>query len=650
MANPTQLQVLIDIQAKLDQLDQSVQQMLQLKSAVQQVNTAAGGGFGELFKLGETIDLTHRLNDLITEAPRTFAEWVQEGVKFNAEIEKSQVGIAAMLRQFDPQQFATFHDAMKASGPTLDLLREKALQLGVSFPGLAEQYQSTIGAMFAAGVRDIQKQIDLTVLLRQATQALPFGQNVIQRDLVDILQGAPRAAMTDVGRSLGIDEQALNQAREAGTLVEYLTQKLSGFREATAAASDTFSASEQRMETELQILKGDFAADLFAEFKAGLKDINALLSDEGLAESVRGAGAETAAVFASLVESAVGWKNALKEDIATLDDVFSTIHLGSADLEKDRDALVNLFSGVGIDLNFFKDQYDTGAAEKYLSTEEKRLQKLQQEIAAADTLHKQDVARADLNNEINRIEEKQVDSTGTMRLATADMLDKAQQLSTQFAAIAGHAKDIPGALQQSAAQLDAMLKASNALLKAEEENVALGAKASGDLFGAAAAEAQIKIDAFRKALTEAHVDPAVANTQVEIYTRQITDSLNEQAFKKQELARLDEQSVRVQELRAAGEDTQADREQRDVDIYKEFLKLDAEHLRSAADSWALAVKNVDAGIHAERQQGARARRAKRFERAAPRSTGVNRVNSPEATTGRREHLSWSGRETGGHAH
>jgi hypothetical protein len=287
MASST-LQVLIDIKSKLEGLEQAVAQMRQLKAETEAAAKAGQGGFASLFKIGESIDLTRRLNDLVSELPHKLLEWTLEGIRFNAEIEKSRVGIAAMLRQFDPGQFQTFASAMQASGPVLDLLRAKSIELGVSFPALAEQYQSTVGAMFQGGIRDIQKQIDLTALLRQATRSLPFAQNVIQRDLVDILQAAPRAAVTDVGRTLGIDQQGLDRAKEAGTIAAYLTSKLQGFQQATEFTRQTLSATEERAKTLQQQLAGTFTTDLVVTYKNALDDVNTALAKAETRENVRG--------------------------------------------------------------------------------------------------------------------------------------------------------------------------------------------------------------------------------------------------------------------------------------------------------------------------------------------------------------------------
>ena len=57
----------------------------------------------------------------------------------------------------------------------------------------------------------------------------------------------------------------MKAAREAGTLYEFLTQKLAAYREAGLEAANTFAASEQRLKNETEQLYGEIAKPVFEE-------------------------------------------------------------------------------------------------------------------------------------------------------------------------------------------------------------------------------------------------------------------------------------------------------------------------------------------------------------------------------------------------
>jgi hypothetical protein len=575
MANST-LQVLIDIKSKLEGLEQAVAQMRQLKAETEAIAKAGAGGFAELFKIGESIDLTRRLNDLVSEIPRKLLEWTLEGVRFNAEIEKSRIGIAAMLRQFDPGQFQTFGKALEASGPVLDLLRAKSIELGVSFPALAEQYQSTVGAMFQGGIRDIQKQIELTALLRQATQALPFAQNVIQRDLVDILQAAPRAAVTDVGRTLGIDQQGLDRAKEAGTIAAYLTSKLQGFQQATEFTKQTLSATEERAKTLQQQLAGTFTTELVVAYKNALDDANAALSNPKTAEDVAALGSFVGAV-------AHGW-------LAVTEGIVGATEKLDAYLEQ-------LAIVKAIQDNPLANAIDQARAAQFFDVESKKLILLRDQIAAANTQKEQDAARVKLNAEVASLFERANSTEGEMHRTAIVLIQDSALLVNNFDRIAGSAEKTRGAMAQTAEQIERVTKANEAIAKAQQETAILGAKNSGDDQLAFNLEKQKATVALYKDLLKVpgvtnDAALAAANARGAELTRQFQD----QNTLKKEGLQLSEDEKQVDILLASGRESEANALDRENQIRKEIRSLIAAGESDEDKARQIATQHVDAEI------------------------------------------------------
>jgi hypothetical protein len=87
-----------------------------------------------------------------------FKQTVVEGVNFNKMIETSQIGIAGSLRNFFPERYKTFSDALKGSGEVIDALKKKSMEFGLSFESVADQYRANIGAMMKGGIYDLQSR------------------------------------------------------------------------------------------------------------------------------------------------------------------------------------------------------------------------------------------------------------------------------------------------------------------------------------------------------------------------------------------------------------------------------------------------------------------------------------------------------------
>jgi hypothetical protein len=575
VGNQSTLQVLIDIRSTLNGLTESIAQMRQLRAETEATAKAGAGGFAQLFKIGESIDLTRRLNDLVSELPRKLLEWTLEGVRFNAEIEKSRIGIAAMLRQFDPGQFQTFGRALEASGPVLDLLRAKSIELGVSFPALAEQYQSTVGAMFQGGIRDIQKQIELTALLRQATQSLPFAQNIIQRDLVDILQAAPRAAVTDVGRTLGIDQQGLDRAKEAGQIAAYLTSKLSGFQQATEFTKQTLSATEERAKTLQQQLAGTFTTELVVAYKNALDDANAALSNPKTAEDVAALGSFVGAI-------AHGW-------LAITEGIVGATEKLDAYLEQ-------LAIVKAIQDNPLANAIDQARAAQFFDVESKKLILLRDQIAAANTQKEQDAARVKLNAEVASLFERANSTEGEMHRTAIVLIQDSALLVNNFDRIAGSAEKTRGAMAQTAEQIERITKANTALAKAQDATAILSAKNSGNDEGAFLRQKNEATVNLFKELIKAGADETAALKEANARGIELTKQFQDQIRLKKEGLQLSEDEKQVDILRAAGRETEANALDRENQIQKEIRSLIAAGESDEDKARQLATQHVDAEI------------------------------------------------------
>src|SRR5579871_3751007 len=207
----------------------SVDLVINTKANVAELQKAAESAqeFIDILKLGVGIDLGGRIVEGINEIGAAFSEATSEGIKFNSEVQDAQLALAALAKNADPTRFHTLGEAMGASARGVEALRKAAVTSPFNFSTLLETMTGLSGPLYAGGVKDLQKQVDLTVLLSQAAKTLNLPQQLFQSDARDLVEG--RVGRTLLGKGLGISDDDIKKATQAGQLYEFLTQKLSAF-------------------------------------------------------------------------------------------------------------------------------------------------------------------------------------------------------------------------------------------------------------------------------------------------------------------------------------------------------------------------------------------------------------------------------------
>ena len=221
-------------------------------------------------------------------------ESVQEIVHWKSEMETAQFTIAAMQRQFNPGQYRDFNSALKTSAEVIDVIKKKANEMNVSIEDAVETYKTSAGAMFSGGIRDLQKQVDLSLMLQQAMRGLGIQGFQATRDIQDILTG--RSHMTKAGRELGLHDEEIKKAEEEGRLYEFLQEKLGSYAEAGKAAGNTLNAELTRFHNEVMTLGADLGQPMFDELKKGVAELLEELKKPEFRESLKPLGEAAAEV------------------------------------------------------------------------------------------------------------------------------------------------------------------------------------------------------------------------------------------------------------------------------------------------------------------------------------------------------------------
>jgi hypothetical protein len=225
-------------------------------------------GFNNAFKIGGAVEITHQLTEAAREVPRVLADWLKQGVEFNAEIQKTQTALAGLFRQEAPGQFQTFDRAREAAGQTVELLKAKANELGVAYTDMFDSFEHAQAQMATGGITNIREEINLISVLNRAMQSLGVSSQQASRDIGDILQGQASRTLGGgrLGAAMGMSKEELDQNiqswKQAGTLYQELTTRLAGFQEAGRAASQNFNSDVTRMQNAILDLKAAAAGPI----------------------------------------------------------------------------------------------------------------------------------------------------------------------------------------------------------------------------------------------------------------------------------------------------------------------------------------------------------------------------------------------------
>lgn len=189
---------------------------------------------------------------------------VKQGFAFNKSMRDSEIAIAQVLRQFkglDAQ--AAKGEAAAAMQQLIDLEPKAA----GSLRDLTGGFLATLAASQSAGL-SVQQNIDLVGRFANAmaNAALPTEQ--LSQEMRSIVT-ANIGADSSLARILGITNEMVNQAREAGTLYQFLTDKIGTLGEAGDSAAVAFSS----LESAIDKAAGALTAGLFSQAVDGSKSL-----------------------------------------------------------------------------------------------------------------------------------------------------------------------------------------------------------------------------------------------------------------------------------------------------------------------------------------------------------------------------------------
>jgi hypothetical protein len=412
---------------------------------------------GDAFKFAGAEEALRRVIDAVEEIPRVIEEGIKSGVEFNAELQHIQLGFAAILQETQAGKFVDFSAAKSAAGDYIEVLKQKANELGIAYHDMFEGFQHTQAQLSSAGVTDISKAIELTVILNQAMQAVGTSATQAARDIGDILTG--QAARTIGGArlaaALGMTKEDFDlfilQAIQTGTLYDQLKSKLSGFaKSAFEEFPSIFEASMNRMKNAILDLESTAAGPIMQPLQQGIEQFTATLRTDQAQAWARSLGAAIVDITRDLIE---GTKTAYQ--------------FGAA--------LAALVPGGGLALKIGGLLGDAAHASQSAQLEQihieqlqKETRELQQQIQASNSLETVQSAQQALASKIIQLRQEITAETLKGKDADQGVLSTLQNVLNQLISIAEKFFEIQGAALGTANAVRAITPALQKVLDQQD--------------------------------------------------------------------------------------------------------------------------------------------------------------------------------------
>lgn len=292
-----------DVRARIivEGLSQAIASLQSLKGAFKDLDGAGanmGSGARELnTTLGDVQTSMGNVKSLVLEIGAGILAWkaytgvkdlVEYGVKYNATLETSRIGIAALItanedlisqdgRKLDGAE--KFAAAQKRAADITKDLQIANLQTIATLPQMVEAYQQAIGPGLAAGLSSNQVE-KLVVSMTKAAGTMGIDMNRLPEEIRSILQATVTPRMSRVAEAtLGAEfgsknvNNVLRQWMQLGTLFDELEKRFKAFDAAGQATQQSWNGVMSNIKDVLGMVMGGGQQDFFDYLKKDLQDL-----------------------------------------------------------------------------------------------------------------------------------------------------------------------------------------------------------------------------------------------------------------------------------------------------------------------------------------------------------------------------------------
>jgi hypothetical protein len=274
--------ILIDAVGRLKAFADARAALGALRGQAAEVNRALATGVG--------IDIGGRLTRGAGEGVRALTEFMRAGVRFNATLQETELGLAAIFKSVDRAgNFKTFDDAVDQARAAIVALNKEAAKSPFEFGELLEQFQlaSPLLSQFGTGLKD---QIGFVTQFSQVARVLMGDQAAFQapQELRALLTGQIDRTARIAQILFPTDEarEALKKAVETGTVIDLLRQKFSAYSEGAARGQRNLNQIISNTKDSLNLMGKELTKPLFDKINAGAARLKELVESPALRQGL----------------------------------------------------------------------------------------------------------------------------------------------------------------------------------------------------------------------------------------------------------------------------------------------------------------------------------------------------------------------------
>jgi hypothetical protein len=213
---------------------------------------------------------------------------VAAGIKFNATLEASTLGIAAIINAqallvntqgkvlTGTESFAA---ALQMAREVMRALQIDALKTAATTAELVVAFQAGLSSALGAGITDLNQVREIVIGITRAALAMGLPVHQLRQEVTSILQGNI-VNQSVVAKNLGITNADIERWKEAGTLVSELQKRLEPFGLAASEASSSWNILISNIGEAFQKFAGESTKGLFERLKTTFGNIFEGLFDD----------------------------------------------------------------------------------------------------------------------------------------------------------------------------------------------------------------------------------------------------------------------------------------------------------------------------------------------------------------------------------
>tara|TARA_R110002095_G_C4251957_1_gene240437 strand:+ start:28512 stop:31703 length:3192 start_codon:yes stop_codon:yes gene_type:complete len=212
---------------------------------------------------------------------RLFSSFISDSLQYTRTIEDSQISMASLFttagrvrnEQGEMLKGAeAFGAAQAEAARQTRLVQSAAVSTTATFQELLRAFQAGIGPGLEAGLQ-LDEIREITVRVSQAAAALAIPQNQLVEEIRSLLRGTIQARTTIVASVLGITNKDVADAKKAGNLFNFLSERLEGFKFAAGATQQSFGGLLARLKDSFQLAGGNASIKLFDQLKVTFAEL-----------------------------------------------------------------------------------------------------------------------------------------------------------------------------------------------------------------------------------------------------------------------------------------------------------------------------------------------------------------------------------------